>query len=66
VDVEVWLEGLGLEQYAEAFAQNDVDGDTLLKLTSEDLTDIGVKSVGKRSQPLPLSPKQVWRRNADR
>ena len=27
-DVEAWLKGLGLEQYAEAFARNDVDGDT--------------------------------------
>jgi class 3 adenylate cyclase/tetratricopeptide (TPR) repeat protein len=52
MDVGAWLRGLGLEQYAEAFAQNDVDGDTLLKLTSEDLTDIGVKSVGHRRKLL--------------
>jgi class 3 adenylate cyclase/tetratricopeptide (TPR) repeat protein len=52
VDVEAWLKGLGLEQYAEAFARNDVDGDTLSKLTAEDLTDIGVKSVGHRRRLL--------------
>ncbi len=29
VDVRTWLEGLGLETYAEAFADNDIDGATL-------------------------------------
>jgi len=29
VNVEGWLKDLGLEQYAEAFAENDVDGDAL-------------------------------------
>ncbi len=29
VDVRAWLEGLGLETYAEAFADNDIDGATL-------------------------------------
>ncbi len=29
MNVEGWLKDLGLEQYAEAFAENDVDGDTL-------------------------------------
>ena len=26
VDVRGWLQGLGLETYAEAFADNDIDG----------------------------------------
>ncbi len=29
MNVEGWLKDLGLEQYAEAFAENDVDGHTL-------------------------------------
>ncbi len=29
MNVEGWLKDLGLEQYAEAFAENDVDGDAL-------------------------------------
>ncbi len=29
MNVEGWLKDLGLEQYAEAFAEIDVDGDTL-------------------------------------
>ncbi len=29
MDVRAWLEGLGLESYAEAFADNDIDGATL-------------------------------------
>ncbi len=29
MDVRAWLEGLGLETYAEAFADNDIDGATL-------------------------------------
>jgi hypothetical protein len=29
VDVRAWLEGLGLETYAETFADNDIDGATL-------------------------------------
>jgi class 3 adenylate cyclase/tetratricopeptide (TPR) repeat protein len=52
MDVGAWLSGLGLEQYAEAFARNDVDGDTLPRLTAEDLADIGVKSVGHRRKLL--------------
>jgi class 3 adenylate cyclase/tetratricopeptide (TPR) repeat protein len=52
MDVEAWLSDLGLEQYAEAFAQNDIDGDTLARLTAEDLTDIGVESVGHRRRLL--------------
>ncbi len=48
MNVEAWLKELGLEQYAEAFTSNDVDAETLAKLTSEDLKEIGVKSIGHR------------------
>ena len=52
MNVETWLKELGLEQYAEAFAENDVDAETLTKLTAEDLKEMGVKSVGHRRKLL--------------
>jgi predicted ATPase/class 3 adenylate cyclase len=52
MDVVAWLRGLGLEQYAPAFRDNDVDGEVLSALTSEDLISIGVTSVGHRRKLL--------------
>jgi class 3 adenylate cyclase/predicted ATPase len=52
MDVVAWLRGLGLEQYAAAFLDNDVDGEVLPALTSEDLISIGVTSVGHRRKLL--------------
>jgi hypothetical protein len=37
MDVATWLRGLGLEQYAPAFRDNDVDGEVLPELTADDL-----------------------------
>src|SRR5438270_5957780 len=48
MDVVAWLRGLGLERYAPAFRDNDVDGKVLPELTSDDLISIGVTSVGHR------------------
>ncbi len=47
-DVEEWLEGLELGQYARAFASNDVDHNALVHLTEEDLLELGVASLGHR------------------
>jgi class 3 adenylate cyclase/predicted ATPase len=52
MDVVAWLRGLGLEQYAPTFRDNDVDGEVLPALTSEDLISIGVTSVGHRRKLL--------------
>jgi len=52
VDVAAWLRELGLEQYASAFRNNDVDGEVLPKLTADDLISIGVTSVGHRRKLL--------------
>ncbi len=52
MDVRTWLAGLGLENYAEAFADNDIDGATLAALTAEDLKEVGVASVGHRRKLL--------------
>jgi SAM domain (Sterile alpha motif) len=46
MDVAARLRGLGLEQYAPAFRDNDVDGEVLPELTADDLISIGVTSVG--------------------
>jgi class 3 adenylate cyclase/predicted ATPase len=52
MDVASWLRGLGLEQYAPAFRDNDVDGEVLPELTADDLIAIGVTSVGHRRKLL--------------
>jgi class 3 adenylate cyclase len=52
MDVVAWLRGLGLERYASAFRDNDIDGEVLLELTSDDLISIGVASVGHRRKLL--------------
>jgi hypothetical protein len=48
MDVAAWLRGLGLEQYAPAFRDNDVDGEVLPELTADDLIGLGVSSIGHR------------------
>jgi len=52
MDVQAWLEGLGLGQYTEAFAANHIDGPTLRSLTSDDLRELGVASLGHRKRLL--------------
>ncbi|MGB9411077.1 MAG: adenylate/guanylate cyclase domain-containing protein, partial [Pseudolabrys sp.] len=47
-----WLEKLGLGQYAQRFAENDIDFDLLSDLTDHDLEKIGVTSVGHRRKLL--------------
>jgi len=47
-----WLEKLGLGQYAQRFAENDIDFDILRDLTDQDLKNIGVMSVGHRRKLL--------------
>ena len=47
-----WLEKLGLRQYAQRFAENDIDFDVLSDLTDQDLKEIGVTSLGHRRKLL--------------
>ena len=49
--VRQWLEQLGLSQYAEVFAENDVDLEALCLLTDADLEKLGV-SLGHRKKLL--------------
>jgi class 3 adenylate cyclase len=52
MDVAAWLEGLGLERYAPAFRDNEIDWDALPKLAAEDLKDLGVVLGGHRRKLL--------------
>src|SRR5207245_6934002 len=52
MDVAAWLRGLGLEQYAPVFRDNDVDEEVLPKLTADDLIGLGVTSIGHRRKLL--------------
>ena len=47
-----WLEKLGLGQYAQRFAENDINFSILSDLTDQDLKEIGVSSLGHRRQLL--------------
>ena len=53
MDVGGWLRGLGLEQYEAAFRENRIDDTVLLRLTAEDLKDLGVAFVGDRRRSPP-------------
>ena len=37
-----WLEKLGMSEYAQRFAENDIDFSVLRDLTDQDLKDLGV------------------------
>ena len=52
MDIDCWLRGIGLAQYAEMFRANDIDGEMLGRLTNDDLKDIGVASFGHRKKLL--------------
>src|SRR5262249_16721452 len=52
MDIEAWLQGLGLERYLPAFRDNEIDWEVLPKLTSEDLREIGVAAIGHRRKLL--------------
>jgi len=61
-----WLENLGLGQYAQRFAENDIDASVLPHLTDQSLKELGV-SLGHRlkmlaaikelSPPTPATPQ---------
>ena len=42
VDIEAWLQELGLERYAQAFRENAIGLDVLPQLTNEHLKDLGL------------------------
>jgi class 3 adenylate cyclase/predicted ATPase len=52
MDVAAWLRGLGLEQYAQLFRDNDIDGEILCGMAAEDLKELGISSFGHRRRLL--------------
>src|SRR5271154_6358139 len=52
MSVADWLKGLDLGQYAQAFADNDIDLALAATLTDADLKEIGVASLGHRRKLL--------------
>ena len=57
-----WLEKLGMSEYAQRFAENDIDIDVLNELTDQDFDRLGV-SLGHRRRMLrairELSASQI-------
>ena len=47
-NITEWLTSLNLAQYSISFEQNDINLALLSQLTSDDLKEIGVLSVGHR------------------
>ena len=50
-DIRQWLESLGLEQYADAFKEDDIELDIVAELTDDDLKELGL-SLGHRRKLL--------------
>ena len=42
LDIDGWLRGIGLEQYAQTFRDNAIDADVLRDLTDEHLRELGL------------------------
>jgi hypothetical protein len=51
-EIADWLEKLGMPEYAERFAENDIDFAILRDLTDQDFEKIGVASLGHRRKLL--------------
>ena len=62
MDIGAWLRKLGLEQYEPTFRDNDIEAEMLPQLTPDDLSALGVTSVGHRRKLLnaiaALTPKE--------
>ena len=52
MDIDGWLRGIGLAEYAEMFRANDISVELLGQLTNDYLKDIGVVSLGHRKKLL--------------
>ncbi len=52
MDIGAWLRTLGLEKYADAFRDNEIDASVLPKLTADDLKELGVTALGHRKKLL--------------
>jgi class 3 adenylate cyclase/predicted ATPase len=52
MNVGTWLRDLGLGQYEQTFRENDIDAEVLAELTPDDLSGLGITSVGHRRKLL--------------
>ena len=52
MDIAAWLDRLGLEIHAAAFAQNGIDAELLADLNNEDLKDLGIEKLADRKRLL--------------
>ena len=52
MNIAAWLRSLGLEQYEPAFRDNHIDAELVPRLTTEDLKELGIVSVGHRRKLL--------------
>lgn len=51
-DIGDWLATLGLSRYEPAFRENDIDREVVAGLTSDDLRELGISSIGHRRKLL--------------
>ena len=54
-----WLEKLGMSEYAQRFAENEIDVSVLRHLTDQDLKDIGV--LARASAENARGHRRAWR-----
>lgn len=52
MDISAWLRDLGLGQYEQAFRENDIDAEVVADLTADDLSGLGITSIGHRRKLL--------------
>ena len=52
MDIGAWLRELALERYERVFRDNDIDIELLPDLTSDDLKELGIASLGHRKRLL--------------
>src|SRR5262249_21598991 len=52
MDIAAWLRGLGLDQYAQLFSDNNIDSEIVCGMTAEDLKELGIRSFGHRRRLL--------------
>ena len=50
--ISEWLQSLDLDQYAQVFADNDIDLRLIASLSEQDLEKLGVSSMGHRKKLL--------------
>ena len=52
LDIETWLHGIGLGQYAATFRSNEIDASLLRGLSGDDLKEMGIAALGHRKKLL--------------